>query len=382
MHSQALGEPLLVVAGEASGDLHAARLLTQIRQLQPGVQAYGLGSDELAQAGMEVVADSSEISVVGITEVARILPRARQIFRQLLEEVDRRRTRAAILVDFPDFNLRLAKQLSRRGVRVLYYISPQVWAWRRGRVRTIRRWIDRMMVILPFEVEFYERHGVEVAYVGHPLVDEVPQLPQAWDEKSEAVTLHIALLPGSRLSEIESNLPAILGASVRLASARTCRFSLIKASSVPLAVLEAYLQQAPGLDLDVVTADRFHAIARAHLAICASGTATLEVGLLGTPMVVVYRVSPWTYGLGRLLVRLPSIALVNLVLGSSVVPELLQGAAAPEPIAAVCNKLLSNRDRIRQMREGLAALRPALGDSGASRRAAEAVVAYLSNHSS
>ena len=172
---------LLVVAGEASGDLHGARLLTSLREMAPGLSAFGLGSQELRAAGMEPIANSAEISVVGITEVVRILPRAREIFRALLAEVDRRGARTALLIDFPDFNLRLAKALKSRGVRVLYYISPQVWAWRRGRVRTISRVVDAMYVILPFEVDFYRRHGVEAIEVGHPLVDEVPQLEQTWN---------------------------------------------------------------------------------------------------------------------------------------------------------------------------------------------------------
>jgi len=199
---------LLVVAGEASGDLHGARLIAELRQRVPGLTTFGLGGDEMRAAGLEAVAHSSEISVVGITEVLKVLPRAREIFAGLLREVDRRRPALAVLVDFPDFNLRLAKELKTRNVEVVYYISPQVWAWRRGRVKKIARLVDRMLVLFPFEVDFYRGHGIQVVHVGHPLVDEVPVLPQGWDRGEPAgEPYRVALLPGSRTSEVEALLP-------------------------------------------------------------------------------------------------------------------------------------------------------------------------------
>ena len=370
MHSDSFDGDLLIVAGEASGDLHGARLLTRLREMVPDLRAFGLGSQELRQAGMEAIADSSEISVVGITEVLRILPRAREIFRLVLAEVDRREARTALLIDFPDFNLRLAKALKSRGVKVLYYISPQIWAWRRGRVRTISRVVDAMYVILPFEVDFYRRYGVEAVEVGHPLVDEVPELEQRWSrpqDRDEVFT--IALLPGSRDSEIAANLPVMLAAAERLAAWRPCLFRLIQAATVDDSVVAATLANS-ALELEIVRSERFSAIADSHLAICASGTATLEVGLLQTPTVMVYRVSRWTYLLGKLLVRLPHIALVNLVLGKRVVPELLQNDATPAAITEVVVGILSDRDRIRLMMNQLGELRERLGATGASRRAA------------
>ena len=364
---------LLIVAGEASGDLHGARLLAELHQIAPEVRTYGLGGDELAAAGTELIAHSSEISVVGISEVARILPRAREIYRQLLAEVDRRQTRAALLIDFPDFNLRLARALVQRGVKTLYYISPQVWAWRRGRVRTIQRLIDKMLVILPFEVDFYGQQGVEAVHVGHPLVDEVPKLPQRWDQQGDAEEpFSIAILPGSRTSEIASNLPVMLGAAARLERRLPCRWRLIKAPTVPMEILAEAVEESR-LTIEIIDKDRFTAIADSHLAICASGTATLEVGLLGTPMVMVYRLSPSTYLLGRALVRLPHIALVNLVLERRAVPELLQKEASAETIAETAAAILTDRDRIRSMKRDLAELRGRLGESGASRRAAQEV---------
>jgi lipid-A-disaccharide synthase len=368
---------LLVVAGEASGDLHGARLLSELRRLVPGLAAFGLGGDEMQAAGLEAVAHSSEISVVGITEVLKILPRAREIFASLLREVELRRPELAVLIDFPDFNLRLARQLKARGVKVVYYISPQVWAWRRGRVKTIAARVDRMLVLFPFEVGFYRDHGVDVVHVGHPLVDEVPVLPQAWENEGAAAgPFRIALLPGSRVSEVEALLPTLLAAVRRLAADLPVEVRIIKAPTISADLLEDAVELA-GLPVEVVHEDRFAAIADSHLALCASGTATLEVGLLGTPMIMVYRLARWTYLLAKLMVRLPYVSLVNLVLGRKVVPELIQGEANPERIAAEAARLLTDAGERDRMRQGLAEVRGRLGAGGASRRAAAEVAAMM-----
>ncbi len=371
---------LLVVAGEASGDLHGARLVSELRRLVPGLETFGLGGDELKAAGLEPVAHSSEVSVVGITEVFRVLPRIREVFASLLAEVDRRRPDAAVLIDFPDFNLRLARELEKRGLRVVYYISPQVWAWRKGRVRTISRLVDRMLVLFPFEVDFYRRHHVDVIHVGHPLVDEVPVLPNIWDRLDKGGEpdgpFRVALLPGSRLSEVESLLPTMLAAVRRMASELPIEALLIRAPTVPREVLEEQVQLC-GLPVRIVDEDRFTAVADSHLALCASGTATLEVGLLGTPMIVLYRLGFWTWVLARLLVRLPHISLVNLVLGRGVVPELFQRDANPDRIAAEAESILLDMHVRAEMRAGLAELRARLGEGGASRRAAKEVAEVL-----
>lgn len=367
---------LLVVAGEASGDLHGARLVSELRRLVPGLKTFGLGGDELRAAGLEPVAHSSEVAVVGITEVLRVLPRIKEVFAALLREVDRRRPAAAVLIDFPDFNLRLARELERRGLRVIYYISPQVWAWRKGRVRTISKLVDRMLVLFPFEAEFYRRHSVEVVHVGHPLVDEVPRLPQAWDQGDPDGPFRLALLPGSRLSEVEALLPTMLDSVRRIAAELPVAVSLIRAPTVPRELLEEQIELS-GLPIRIVSEDRFAAIADSHLALCASGTATLEVGLLGTPMIVLYRLGFWTWSLAKALVRLPSISLVNLVLGRQVVPELIQAAANPERIAAEAERVLLEDGVRQEMRAGLAELRGKLGEGGASGRAAKAVAEIL-----
>ena len=369
-------EELLVVAGEASGDLHGARLVEELRRRVPGLVTFGLGGDQLQAAGLEAVAHSSEVAVVGITEVLKELPRIRQVFDALLREADRRHPAGAVLIDFPDFNLRLARQLKRRGVPVVYYISPQVWAWRKGRVKHIARVVDRMLVLFPFEVDFYRRSRVKAVHVGHPLVDEVPVLPQAWergDPAAEGRPYRIALLPGSRRSEIRALLPTLLAAVRVLGERLPLEVRLIQAPNLRRELLLESIAAAglpPGLPVEIVDQDRFAAVADSHLALCASGTATLEVGLLGTPMIVVYRLASWTYLLARMLVRLPHVSLVNLVLERGVVPERIQGEASPEGIAAEAERILREPAVRDAMRAGLADLRDRLGEGGASRRAA------------
>jgi lipid-A-disaccharide synthase len=377
------GEPVLIVAGEASGDLHGARLLTGLRHRRPQVEAFGLGGSELRAAGLETIADSAEVAVVGITEVLRVLPRIRQVWAALLAEVDRRHPRVAVLIDFPDFNLRLARQLKRRGVPVVYYVSPQVWAWRKGRVRTIAKRVDRMLVLFGFETALYEGAGLPAIHVGHPLVDEVPVLPNVWDRpRKDGEPYRIALLPGSRHSEV-SRLLAPMLETVRLLSRELpIEVSLIQAPTIPAESLNSAVARA-ALDVTVtlVASDRFQAVADSHLALCASGTATLEVGLLGTPLIVLYRMAPWTYALAKALVQVKDIALVNLVLGRRVVPEILQDEARGEVIAPVAHHYLVDASARAEMRAALATVREKLGAPGASERAAAEVAAVLAAQS-
>lgn len=373
---------VLMVAGEASGDLHGARLLAELGALSDRLEVFGLGGERMAAEGLECLAESSEISVVGLAEVFRVWSRARQIFDQILDEVDRRRPRLAVLIDFPEFNLRLAKALHERGVPVVYYISPQVWAWRKGRVKTIARVVDAVLVLFPFEAAFYEGHGVEAIHVGHPLVDEVPELPQAWDRPGDGGApgdepFRIALLPGSRTSEVEVLLPVMLESVERLALDVPVLARVVQAPTIPRKMIDEAVALS-GLPVRIVSGrEHYRTVADSHFALCASGTATLEVGLLGTPMAVLYRLGGWTYLMGRLLVRLPHVSLVNLVLGRGVVPELLQSRARPEVVAQTLLELLRDPAAIGAMRRGLAELRTRLGARGASERAAREVLRRL-----
>ncbi len=370
-------QDLLIVAGEASGDLHGSRLLTELRSLRPDVRAFGLGGRLLGESGMEVLADAEATSAMGLGAVLKIVPRALRVFRRLLAETDARGAQTALLIDFPEFNLRLARSLHRRGVRVVYYVSPQIWAWRRGRVRQVERWVDRMLVLFPFEEEFYRGHGVEVSMVGHPLVDEVPRLPHVWDQGPPADgSYRIALMPGSRRSEVTHLLPMLLEAAALLRQEIAASFVLIRARTVAQALLDPFLADSR-VPVETVSEDRFEAAANCHLALCASGTANLELALVGTPMIVAYRVGPLSSLLGKLILDLHNVSLVNLLLGRRVVPELLQEQATAPGIRDEALRLLRDPPRVERMRQQLSEVRGLLGEAGGSRRAAAEVLAVM-----
>jgi lipid-A-disaccharide synthase len=368
---------LLVSCGEPSGDLYAADLLRHLRGRTPGpLDVFGLGGDRMEAEGARLLAHVRELAVVGLWEVVSHLPRFRRIFRDLLDEVDRRRPDLAVLVDYPDFNLRVARALHRRGIPVVYYVSPQVWAWRARRLFAIRDHVAHMIVIFPFEAKVYEDAGVPVTFVGHPLVDLVaPEgdrgrfLAENGLDPARPV---VALLPGSRRKEIAHNLPPLAGA-VRLLAQRRPELQFLAAvgPSIDPAALRA------GLPPEVALVQgRTHAVlSTANVAVVASGTATVEAALLGTPMVVVYRLSPLTYHLGRRFVRVPHVAMANLIAEQGIVPELIQDEFTPETVANGVLTLLGPAGD--SMRLALAEVRRRLGAPGASGRAAEVVAGIL-----
>ncbi len=370
---------LLVSCGEFSGDLYGGELLRHLRPLLPDLEAFGLGGDRLAEQQVRLLAHVRDLAVVGLLEVLAHLRKIRGVFHAVLAELDRQPPDLAVLIDYPDFNLRLARELHRRGIRVLYYVSPQVWAWRRGRMRSIREAVSRMLVIFPFEEALYKEAGVPVSFVGHPLVDLVRPTPDRAAFLSglglDPARPLVALLPGSRTQEIAHNLPPLLEALRLLARARPdAQFLLAAAPSLDTAALEGRLR---GLPVRLVQ-DQTHAVlGAATLALVASGTATVEAALLGTPMIVVYRLSALTYALGRPLVRVPHFAMANLIAGHRVVPELIQGDFTPEKVVAEALALLGDPSRLAGMREALGEVRRRLGPPGAGARAAEVVRASL-----
>jgi len=361
---------VLLVAGEASGDLHAANLLAALRRLEPAVNAFGVGGERLRAGGLECLARAEELSVMGLAEVVRDLPRLLALSRRVRRAAIARRPDVAVLVDSPDFNLPLATALRRAGIPVVIYVSPQLWAWRAGRVRRIRRDVRRVLCILPFEVQFYERHGVAAEHVGHPLVDE---LAPALADPPAVTPDTVALLPGSRWHEVESLLPAMLAAVDRLAAARPAlRARLIAAPGLDPARLAALLGERASR-IELIAADRYRALAACAAAMVASGTATLECALLGVPMVVGYRLHALTYLLARALVEVPFVSLVNLTAGRAVVRELVQHELTAAALAEEVAALLGARGET--VREALAEVRRRLGSPGASERAARAVLA-------
>jgi len=374
---------LLISCGEASGDLYGAELVRHLREQVPGLDAFGLGGDRLQAEGASLLAHVRDLAVVGLLEVVSHLRHLRAVFGRVLEEAERHRPDAAVLVDYPDFNLRLARALHRRGIPVIYYVSPQLWAWRRGRIHDIRASVARMLVIFPFEEALYRDAGVPVSFVGHPLVSLVhppadpvtPRRELGLDPERPVV----ALLPGSRAKEVAHNLPPMAASVDALAAARPeLQFVAAVAASLDPTLIRRGLGDRPV----TIVHDRTHAaLSAATAAIVASGTATVEAALLGAPMVVVYRLSPWTYRLGRRFVRVPYYAMVNLIGGRRVVPELIQGDFTADRVLGEIVPLLDDTETRRQMQRDLHEVREKLGAPGASARAAAVVAPYLNGKS-
>jgi len=379
---------ILIVAGEASGDLHGANLVRALQGRNPDLAFFGVGSRNLRAAGVEILADSSEITAMGITEALAKLRQGRRVFRKILDRAEASPPDLAVLIDSPGFNLRLAGSLKTRGIRVMYYIAPQVWAWGQGRIKKISERIDRLVSILPFEKEFFSQFGIPVDFVGHPLLDLARESRSPEESRlvfgikpGEKV---IALLPGSRPGEIARLLPEILGAARNLSRQRPgLRFLLPVASSLnPQAIVESVQARGLGDAVSVLPGEEiYNALGIAELALVASGTATLEAALIGCPMIILYRVSRLSYGMGRMLVKVKHIGLVNLMAGREVVPELLQGEARAERITREVERFLDNQELKNQVKSDLGRIRASLGNPGAAGRAAQIALEMLETRS-
>jgi lipid-A-disaccharide synthase len=374
MISRVGAKRVLIVAGEASGDLHGANLVEAIHRLAPEVRFYGIGGENLKKTETELLIHHSQIAVVGITEVLTKLRSISRAFRRVKRTLDKENLDLAILIDFPDFNLRVATHLKKRGIPVLYYISPQIWAWREWRIHRIKRLVDRMVVILPFECDFYRVRGVDVDFVGHPLLDIVkPRLSRGAvlgrlgvDPKRQIV----GLFPGSRDHEVRRLLPIMLDAGLLMVRRLGDLHFLV--SVAPDIDRQEVQQLMKGHDLpaDIVEDTPYDAMAASELVIVASGTVTLEAAILNTPMVILYRVSPLTYWIGRIMAKVNYIGLVNLVAAGRLVPELIQENASAERIAHEALSILIDKDRSSTMKSGLAGVKAKLGTPGASERTA------------
>jgi lipid-A-disaccharide synthase len=370
---------LLVSCGEPSGDLYAGDLVRHLRERAGPLDVFGLGGDRLQSQDARLVAHVRELAVVGLVEVVRHLRRLRAIFRSVLSEVDREEVALAVLVDYAGFNLRLAKALRRRGIPVVYYVSPQLWAWRRGRMRTVQGAVEHMIVIFPFEERLYRDAGVRATFVGHPLVEIVRPAAdsraflaaQGLDPERPV----LAVLPGSRRQEIAYNLPPIAEA---LRILRAARPELQPALAIAPGLRPEHVSAALGGLPVTMVAGQAHALMGAAAAgIVASGTATVEAALLDLASVVVYRVSPISYALGRPFVRVPHYAMANLIAGRRVLTELMQGDFRPEAVAGEVGRLLDDGAHRCAVKAGLAQVRSELGGPGASGRAADIVASYL-----
>ena len=372
---------ILLVAGEVSGDLHGSHLVEAVQRIEPGVQFFGVGGEGLEKRGMKLLYPAHSLSVVGITEVFVKLGTILKALRGLKRSLKREKPDLVILIDFPEFNLRLAKIAHRRGIPILYYISPQVWAWRPKRIRLIAQLVKKMVVLFPFEVPLYEAAGVDVEWVGHPLLDIVkPTLPK--EKAFQQFGLNpkqrtIGLLPGSRSHEVERLLPPLL-ASAHLLQKEIpdLQFVIPLAPGLPKTILSSRMKNI-SLPVKVVEGFTYDVMKLSDLLITASGTATLEGAILGKPMIIIYKVSFLSYWIVRALIRVDHIGLVNLVAEKEIVPELIQKDVHPQRIADEALRILRDPILSRKMSESMGEVRQKLGKPGAAQRAAHIVTSLL-----
>jgi lipid-A-disaccharide synthase len=370
----------MISCGEPSGDLYAGALAAEILRLDPSTSITGFGGDRLAAAGAQLVENFSGLSVTGLLEVVRLLPRTYATYRRLVAEAEASRPDVFVAIDFPDFNFALARAMKTRGIPVVYYISPQLWAWRPGRMKTMRRVVDRVLVIFPFEEPIYREAGVPVEWVGHPLFDvSPPRRPRETFLREIGVdpaSPIVALLPGSRTNELNEILPTLTAAALRIRHRLpSTQFVVARAPHLqdrlfePLAALEK-----SGARVTLLEGQADDVLASVDVALVASGTVTVQAALHECPMVVVYRLSGLTYRLGRPFVKVDTFAMANLVAGRRVVPELIQDDFTPEAVAVEALRVLTDPQHADRVRRDLREVKGRLGDPGASRRAAAAVM--------
>jgi lipid-A-disaccharide synthase len=381
---------ILISAGEASGEMYGALVMEALRRragespaatLSQKLEFFGVGGDRMRAAGCDTVVDSRDLAVVGISEILSHLPKIWSLFHKLIAETDRRRPDLAIVIDSPAFNWRVARQMRKRGIPVVYYVCPQFWAWRQGRVRLLRKYVDKALVIFPFEEKFYRDRGVDALFVGHPLAD----LPRPTVDRAAYAPQHhlapakpwITLMPGSRVKEVRMNLRGILDAAAKLGSAY--EFLLPVAPTLDRGFLQSLIAGHSSIHL---VPETLPALAESRAGIIASGTATVEAAMMGTPFVMVYRVSPLTYRLGRPRVKVQHFAMVNLIAGQEIVPELVQNDFTVENVVRRLNEILPDGPARTRMLDGLGAVKASLAgtDTGSLHpvdRAAEAILAVL-----
>ena len=376
-------DEIMIIAGEASGDLHGAGLVRAMQQMTPEYHFCGMGGNSLQQQGVEILVDAAKMAVVGIVEVLAHLKDIRAAMRTLEKRLQDKRPSLLILIDYPDFNLILAGKARKLGIPVFYYISPQVWAWRSGRIKKISRLVDRMAVILPFEKEFYHLHGMEVDYVGHPLMDSV----KISMEKKDFLQRHdipadkilVGILPGSRKKEIKTMLPILLEAAKQLFDThKELIFLLPLAPTLSLADLDDNGLRDVKFDIRVISKNRYDLMAACDLALAASGTVTLELAILDVPMLVAYRLSPLTHFLGHRFIKVKYASLTNLIVNSEIVTELLQDEARSDNIVRELTSLLPGGKKRDKMLAGLSRVRARLGEGGASKRVAALALETIS----
>ena len=372
---------ILIVAGEPSGDLHASNLVKDLKALRPNLTFFGIGGVLSKKAGVDIVFDITPLALVGLVEVLKNIFTVGRAYKAILRKADTEKPDLAILVDYPGFNLRLAKALKRRSIPVIYYISPQVWAWGRDRVNIVKRYVKKILVFFKFEEELYKTYGIDAEFVGHPLLDTVKttlpkdEILKTYDLSKEKPV--IALLPGSRLSELKTLLPVMLAAAGIIdQKLGGVQFIIAKYRGLPGDLYEN-IAKASKLDIRTAEGDTYNVLAASDFAIVASGTATLETAIVGTPLVIVYKVNLITYLLYKIVSDIKFLGIVNIIAGKEAAPEILQFKMTPENIAATVVGLIRDVKLLSSMRDELGRVKRSLGSPGASLRAARSILPFL-----
>jgi len=370
-----------MVTGEASGDIHGAHVIKEIKKRLPNILCFGIGGKNMQQAGMEIQTNVSELSIVGLTEVIKHYPRLRKILNKAKNTVKEKKPDLLILIDSPDFNLPLAKTAKQCGVKVLYYISPQIWAWRKGRIKHIQQYVDMMAVVFPFEEKFYLDAGVPVEYVGHPLIKEAHANIDR-DQFFESMSLDpnkklIGLFPGSRVSEIENNYPVLLKAAATLFQQRQdIQFITPIASTLSSDLINHYISES-GIAVSITSDDIYDVINACDAIAAASGTVTLQITLMQVPMLIVYKISPITYRIFKRIVKFTYAGIANVIADKEISREYIQANATPENISTELNKLLSDKDYIAEMKKNMQGIKNKLGDKDGSASTANLAIELI-----
>ena len=376
-----MGKKVIVIAGEPSGDLHGSHLIKNLKEISPEIEISGLGGPQMKAAGAEIYYDLTNLAVIGFFEVLKNIDKFKSAFKLLLKKIDQVKPDVVVLIDYPGFNLKIAKEIKKRNISIIYYISPQVWAWGKNRIKTIRKLVDKMIVVFKFEEDLYKKEKIDAYFAGHPLIDIVKPV-NSKDETFLNYNLDssnpiITLMPGSRENEICKNLPIMLeSANLIHEKIQDAQFLLIQSNSVESSIYEQEVKKS-NLPVRLIVNNVYDILNITDFALICSGTATLEATILTVPMAIIYKVSFLSWLFIRSLIRIPYIGLVNIVANKKIAPEFIQYDARPESISEFVVEYILNRDKIDRMKGELSKVKNLLGPPGASRRAAEYIIDFL-----
>ncbi len=365
---------ILIIAGENSGERYGARLVHEFKKTHPSFSFFGIGGKEMEKQGVDLLFPIKDMAVVGGFEILSHLPRLKKIFNHIQKETKRKKPVASVLIDSPDFNMRLAKKLKKQSIPVLYYISPTVWAWRKGRLKTLKKTIQKMLLIFPFEEKIYNEHGIPATYVGHPLREYVKvslsrkEFHQKYELDPEKKV--ISILPGSRKSELKFHLPILFRALDKIRGEFESQYLFLLAENLESSLIHSFISSYHN-NLKLLAADKYDAMAYSHLVLAACGTSNLEAALLGVPLISFYRILPLTYSLGKRFVHLKNYSIVNILAGKEIIPELIQKDFTPENIFQETKKILGSEQSRLRMIENFKSIKTVLGESQASQNAAK-----------